>query len=110
MAIAHPGYSLVFPNRDYLTVADFKSRAESDQQAKVGGKVVPGSISWDEQAKVLKFALSDDKESLTVVYHGPVPDDFKVGADLVVVGRYRQDTFEAVNFASRSSFCKLCHS
>lgn len=109
VGLAYLGYSLVVHTKDYITVTDFKSRAEYDQPAKVGGQVVPGSINWDERTKVLKFALSDDRETMTVVYKGVVPDEFKVGADLVVVGKYRQDTFEAVGFASRRSFCNLCH-
>ncbi len=111
--LGYTTYSLfVHTGADYLTVSELKSRAESlyDQQVRVGGKVVPGSINWDDKAKVMRFALTDDRESLTVVYEGIVPDNFKPGADLVVEGMYRPDgVFAATTFGSRRSVCNLCH-
>ena len=113
VGLSYVAYSLfIHSGADYLTVSELKSQVESlpDQQVRVGGKVAPGSIDWDDKAQVMRFALTDDKESLTIVYEGIVPDNFKPGAELVVEGRYRpDDVFEALSLGSRRSLCTLCH-
>ncbi len=113
VGLSYVAYSLfIHGGADYLTISELKSQVESlpDQQVRVGGNVVPGSINWDEKAKVMRFVLADDKESVAIVYEGIVPDNFKPGADLVVEGRYRPDgVFEALSFGSRRSVCNLCH-
>ena len=113
VGLSYIAYSLfVHSGADYLTVSELKSQVESfpDQQVRVEGKVVPGSINWNDKTKVVKFVLADDRESLTIVYQGVVPDSFKPGADLVVEGKYRPDnTFEALSLGSRRSLCNFCH-
>ena len=86
MGLSYAAYSLfIHSGADYLTVSELKSQVESlhDQPVRVEGKVVPGSINWDDKTKEIRFALTDDKESLIIVYEGIVPDNFKPGADLV---------------------------
>lgn len=113
LGLGYAGYSLfIHTQADYLPVSEMMSQAESlqDQRVRVGGKVAPGSIEWDDRAKVMRFALTDGGESLTVVYEGIVPDSFKPGADLIVEGRYRQDgVLEALSFGRPRSVCNLCH-
>lgn len=55
---------------DYLTVSELKSQVESlhNQQVGVGGKVAAGSIDWDDKSKIIRFVLTDGRESLVVVY------------------------------------------
>jgi cytochrome c-type biogenesis protein CcmE len=106
-------YSLVIHSgADFLTVSELKSQAESlyNQQTRVGGQVAPGSIHWNNKAKVLSFVLTDDSESLNIVYSGIVPDSFKPGADLIIEGKYQPDNiFEATSFGRPRSICNLCH-
>jgi len=113
VGLSYVAYSLfIHSGADYLTVSELKSQAESlyDQQVRVEGRVASGSINWDDKAKAIRFILTDDKESLNIVYNGIVPDDFKPGAELVVEGKYQpNDTFEALSFGSRRSVCSLCH-
>ena len=95
-----------------LTVSELKTQVASlnDQHIIVEGKVAPGSIDWDDRTKVMRFTLTDDRERLTVVYAGIVPDYFKPGADLLVVGKYRPDnTLEASSIGRRGSLCTACH-
>ncbi len=97
---------------DYFTVSGLKSQGDTldSQQVRVRGKVVPGSIDWDGETKVLRFVLADEKNSLNIVYKGIVPDSFKPGVNLIVEGKYGPDgSFEAVSFARRRSVCNLCH-
>jgi cytochrome c-type biogenesis protein CcmE len=96
---------------DSLTVSELRSLEVSyDQQWTVEGKVAPGSIDWESKTKVIRFVLTDDKETLIVVYNGIVPDNFKPGADLTVEGMYNPDgIFEAHNFGRPISLCRFCH-
>ncbi len=113
IGLSYTIYSLVIhTGADYFTVSELKSQAESlqNQQVRVEGKIVPGLIDWNDKTKIMTFTLADDKESLTVIHKGIVPDSFKPGADLIVEGRFRpDDTFEALSFGSRRSVCSLCH-
>ena len=98
---------------DSLTVSEVSLQAESlhDQQVRVEGRVVPGSVEWDDKTQVIRFVLTDDRESLAIVYEGIVPDSFKPGNELEVQGSYRSDgTFEARSFGRPSSVCSFCHS
>lgn len=113
VGIGYTAY-LLFSHKeaDSLTVSDLKAQTESlqGQQLRVEGKVAPGSVDWDTETRVIRFVLTDDKDSLHIVYKGIVPDDFKPGAEVVVEGRYvPDDAFEALSFGSRRSFCSFCH-
>ena len=113
MGLGYVAYALlIHSGADYLTVSELKSQAESiyGQQVRVTGKVALGSVDWDEKVQVIRFALTDDRESLPIVHKGTVPDDFKPGADLAVEGKYRPDgVFEALGFSSHRSLCTFCH-
>ncbi len=95
-----------------LTVSDLRSQVQSlrGQQVIVKGQVSPGTINWDDRAKVMTFVLNDDIDSLTVVYSGIAPDDFKPGVELVVEGTFSSDgVFKARSFSQPRSVCALCH-
>ena len=95
-----------------LTVSKLRSQVESlhDQRLRVEGRVVPGSVEWDDKTQVMRFVLTDDRETLGIIYQGIVPDNFKPGNELEVQGSYRSDgTFEARSFGKPSSFCSFCH-
>ncbi len=113
LGLGYMAYSLfIHSGADYLTVSELKLHTKSlpDQQLRVEGKVLPGSINWDDKTKVISFVLTDDRESMDVVYEGIVPDSFKPGVEVIVAGRYRPDgVFQAFSFGSRRSVCNLCH-
>ena len=97
---------------DSLTVSEFKSKAESfgGQQLMIEGRVAPGSVDWNDQTRMIRFALTDDRESLDIIYNGIAPDNFKPGATLDIRGKYRSDgVFEALSFGQPSAFCGFCH-
>ncbi len=114
LVLSHPVYApfIIRVGDDYLTISELKAQAESlyGKQVRVGGRVASGKINWDDKTNVMRFALTNDKEILAIVYTGIVPNSFKPGVDLVVEGVYRpDDIFEAVSFGNRGSFCNLCH-
>ena len=55
---------------------------------RLGGKVAAGSINWDPKKRELQFEITDEKERVTVLYQGVIPDTFRGGADIVVEGLY----------------------
>jgi cytochrome c-type biogenesis protein CcmE len=66
---------------------------------KVGGRVVPGSVRFDQRTLDLRFEVVDIKSGqgrFAVHHQGPLPDTFQEGRDVVVDGKYGRDgTFEA---------------
>ena len=54
---------------------------------RVGGKVVTGSVRWDEAAGVLRFALTDGRTMLPVANRGAPPKLFRGGREALVEGR-----------------------
>ena len=113
LGLSYAAYSLFsHTGADYLTVSELRSQVDSinSEPVMVEGRVAPGSIDWDDKAQVMRFTLTDDRESLTIVYEGIVPDSFKPGAELIVVGRYRpDDVLEAMSIGREGSFCNSCH-
>jgi cytochrome c-type biogenesis protein CcmE len=113
LGLSYLTYSLVIhTGTDPLTISELRSKAGAlyDQPVSVAGTVAPGSVDWDDKAKVMRFILTDDRENLTVVYEGIAPDSFKPGAELIVAGRYRpDDVFEALSIGREGSLCNACH-
>ncbi|MFH0941988.1 MAG: cytochrome c maturation protein CcmE [Chloroflexota bacterium] len=96
---------------EHITIAQARVGTPG-QVVKVGGDVVPGSISWDNASRLLRFMLTGEGESMPVVYRGPAPNDFKPGLALVVEGTYAASgVFEATSLTTTTSpLCKTCHS
>ncbi len=86
--------------------------AEFGKPVKVGGDVVPGSVSWDNASGSLRFMLTGGDDRLEVVYPGRAPRDFKPGVATVVEGTYlASGIFEATSVTPRiSPLCRTCHS
>ena len=60
----------------------------------MGGRVVPGSVRFDQRSLDLRFQLVDIENPATsfpVHYQGPLPDTFQEGSDVVVEGKYSAD-------------------
>lgn len=112
VGLSYAGFSLLTHDKsDPLAVSELKLQVEPfERQLRIEGKITPGSINWDNETQVITFVLADDKESLTVVYEGRVPDNFKPGTDLTVEGTYRPDgVFEASSVGDDDSYCSFCH-
>jgi cytochrome c-type biogenesis protein CcmE len=72
---------------------------------KIGGRVVPGTVTSDPRTLDLRFTVVDiasGKTRFPVQYNGPVPDTFEEGRDVVVTGRYTAEgTFEATELLTK---------
>ena len=77
----------------YYTVSEVTGQGSSiyDENVRVNGQVASGSVQQETVGRTLKFTISDDEESLPVVYQGVVPDAFKVGNEVVVEGHLNSD-------------------
>jgi cytochrome c-type biogenesis protein CcmE len=60
--------------------------APRERTLRVGGLVVPGSISRERGSLTVQFDLTDNRESLTVRYTGILPDLFREGQGIVATG------------------------
>jgi len=88
----------------YVTVSELVhgSYQAYDVDIRVVGKVADGSINWDAEELQLEFAVAEGNATLPVIYHGVIPDGFKVDADVLVEGRYRvDDVFQASKIMMR---------
>ena len=68
-----------------------KYAALKDQDVRVGGMVVPGSVLWNPKNLDLTFTVSDLKEShISVTYRGAPPDMFKENGGVIVEGKLQE--------------------
>jgi cytochrome c-type biogenesis protein CcmE len=108
------GYLAVTGMRDsmmyYYTPDELVAKVAADPSlhdlgAKVGGRVVPGTIQFDARSLALSFTITDVATGQTqfpVHYVGPLPDTFEEGRDVVVEGRYGTDgRFEATTVLTK---------
>lgn len=102
------GYLMVTGMKDammyYHTPAELAARLEADPSyrelgLKVGGRVAPGTVSFNQRTLDLRFDVVDietGEARFPVHYQGPLPDTFEEGRDVVVEGRLTEaGVFEA---------------
>ena len=94
----------------YHTPSELVARVATDPEfhdlgVKVGGRVAPGSVTYDTRTLDLRFDVVDIEDGETrfpVVYQGPLPETFEEGADVVVEGRFaREGIFEATTVLTK---------
>jgi len=88
----------------YVTVGELAHDGYQayDVDIRVVGKVADGSIDWDAEELQLEFAVAEGNATLPVIYHGVIPDGFKVDADVLVEGRHHADgVFQASKILMR---------
>lgn len=108
------GYLMVTGMKDsmvyYHTPAELVARTQSDPSyhdlgVKVGGRVLPGTVAFDQRSLNLQFEIVDIENGSTrfpVRYQGPLPDTFEEGRDVVVEGRFTSaGVFEATTVLTK---------
>ena len=71
----------------------FKEEIPNNKRIKVGGMVLEGSVLRDKTN--ISFVITDYQGSINVEFDGIVPDLFKEGIGVVVVGYLRDKTLVA---------------
>jgi len=56
------------------------------QRLRIGGLVVPGSVSRNEETLAVTFDLMDIGPTVTVQFNGSLPDLFREGQGIVATG------------------------
>jgi cytochrome c-type biogenesis protein CcmE len=103
LVIGLVGYLMVTGMRDsmlyYHTPAELVAMVAADPGyhdigVKVGGRVVPGTVTYNTRTLDLRFDVVDietEATSFPVSYQGPLPATFEEGADVVVEGVFTRD-------------------
>lgn len=82
----------------YMTVPEFAAAGHPDSRVRLTGYVVDGSIERSADGLSVRFAVGEAKEvppGIPVRYHGPIPDTFKDGSEVVVEGAWQGEAFRA---------------
>lgn len=94
----------------YHTPAELMAKVSDDPTyrelgIKVGGRVAPGTVRFDQRSLDLTFHVVDIETGTTsfpVHYRGPLPDTFEEGRDVVIEGRLTQaGVFEATTVLTK---------
>lgn len=71
----------------FVQPSDIQARKlENGSRIRLGGLVVPGSVHIDQQSGYARFAITDCKAQIQVVYNNILPDLFREGQEVVTEG------------------------
>jgi len=90
----------------FLTPGELLAKGPSaiDVPVRLGGQIVPGSVTWNAEKLDLRFRVTDGAKEVAVHETGAPPQMFRPGIGVVVEGRFARDgTFEATNLMVRHS-------
>jgi len=94
----------------YYTPDELLSAVQQDPSKrelgfKVGGRVVPGTVRFDQRTLDLSFEVVDiasGRGRFPVHYQGPLPDTFQEGRDVVLTGKLNPEgRFEATEVLTK---------
>lgn len=81
-----------------------KGEAAYDEPIRLGGQVVPGTVTWNAEALDLRFTLQDEGRTIDVVSRNAPPAMFREGQGVIVEGRLnRSNVFESTNLMVKHS-------
>ncbi len=66
-------------------------QAPVGQRIRVGGLVLPGSVARDRDTLIVRFAVTDGRAQVPVLYEGILPDLFAEDDGVVVTGVLGED-------------------
>jgi cytochrome c-type biogenesis protein CcmE len=72
----------------FVTPAELRAAPVAGKAYRLGGMVVPGTLTWQPATLALGFTLSDGKATVPVRHRGTAPDLFGEGRGAVVEGRW----------------------
>lgn len=87
----------------YMTIGQIRACSScSARSIRVAGVVAANTVVKDPQAQIVRFTISDNTQTMPVVYGGVVPDIFRAGIQVVVEGKLGADgVFHAQNLLAK---------
>ncbi len=82
----------------FFTISELHARGEAvyDRYVRVSGKVTAAAIQFDPRELVLRFQIADENgQALSVVFHGPKPDQLRPDAEAILEGKFDGKVFTA---------------
>lgn len=74
----------------------FDEARKSGGTVQISGRLLAGSSRYVEEQQALTFGLVDeDEQSISVLYSGTKPGNFEEAIEIVAVGRFYDDIFNA---------------
>jgi cytochrome c-type biogenesis protein CcmE len=77
----------------FVTPSELLAAPVDGKSYRLGGMVMPGSLSWSAPTLDLRFALSDGKATVPVRHKGAPPDLFAEKRGAVVEGAWHRDGY-----------------
>ena len=77
----------------FVTPGELQAAPVAGKAYRLGGMVVPGTLTWEPRTLALAFTLSDGKASVPVRHRGTPPDLFGEGRGAVVEGRWNKSGY-----------------
>ena len=98
LALGYLGYSAfrTMTGLYYMTITELEAYTPKvpNEMVRVGGPVVPGTIQYSNKDGRISFKISDEKapgKALSVSSKGEVPDSFRPGITVILVGTYNPE-------------------
>lgn len=87
----------------YLTPTEARDRnIAPGQPVRLGGQVLPGTLTYEPQTRALRFSIGDGTATVTVIGDGAPPALLREKAGAVVEGRFAPDgTFRATTVIAK---------
>ena len=90
----------------FLTPSELQAKGAKayDAPVRLGGQVVPGSVSWNAASLDLRFRMTDGRDVVEVHARKAPPQMFREGMGVVVEGKLqRSGVFDASNLMVKHS-------
>ncbi|MGH7365500.1 MAG: cytochrome c maturation protein CcmE [Candidatus Rokuibacteriota bacterium] len=88
----------------FVTPSELGAAPVAGKAYRLGGMVLPGTLSWDPRSLDLSFTLSDGQATVPVRHRGTPPDLFAEGRGAVVEGTWSRDGyFQATTILAKHS-------
>ena len=88
----------------FVTPAELGAAPVPGKAYRLGGMVLPGTLTWDPKSLDLRFTLSDGQASVPVRHRGTPPDLFAESRGAVVEGTWSRDGyFQATTILAKHS-------
>ena len=71
----------------YSPTEIFQKEVKTNQVIRIGGLVLDNSVNYEDNGLVVKFTITDTKNTINVHYEGILPDLFREGQGVVAEGK-----------------------